>query len=90
MTDPIDMAAVKRALERWKRHNYEFSIDRDLDAYKITAFAARILDMPPEVREAVESFAEPAAMSRDAVARKAIEALMVTKWFAGVMKGSRV
>ena len=89
MTDPIDMAAVREAVGRWGRE-YKSPSQMSVDAWRLADFAARILDMPPEVRSTVESFAEPAAMSRDAVARKAIEALMVTKWFAGVMKGSRV
>lgn len=84
MTDPIDMHAIHDAAERLRWGQADPN-----DHKLLAAFAARVLAMPPDVREAVESFAEPAAMSRDAVARKAIEALMVTKWFVGVMKGGK-
>lgn len=76
MTDPIDMVAVMEAAKR-RQMGYRDPQDELL----MLNFAARILDMPPEVREAVERW--------DAQSGNVSDDYKVAGWFVGVMKGAK-
>lgn len=91
MDDPIDMAAVREAANRIKKdHNdhwgecdeiptpFELCISPEC---VVAEFTLRILDMPPEVREAVERW--------DAQSGNVGDDYKVAKWFVGVVKGAK-
>lgn len=77
MTDPIDMHAIHDAAERLRWGQADPN-----DHKLLAAFAARVLAMPPEVREAVEEFVKPKQITSLEALGITTNALLIARWFA--------
>lgn len=82
MTDSIDMVAVMEAAKRWREYDYCDDEFASMDAWPLAEFAARILDMPPEVRETVEEFVKPKQITSLEALGITTNALLIARWFA--------
>lgn len=81
MTDSIDMAELQKAAKRWQR-KYKCPAQMSIDGVSLAAFAARVLAMPPEVREAVEEFVKPKQITSLEALGITTNALLIARWLA--------